>query len=86
MYQTRDCTNQYWREELRSELWLWLCEYPIEKLSDAARNNHLNALISAWIKRQWRSKTSPFYKNYKKVSNLMQELTKKEENIPDILK
>lgn len=82
-YQLRDCKNPYWREEMRSELWLWLCEYDIEKLADAYEKKHLNALITRYLQNQWKSRTSPFYKRYKKYSADMREITESEERIPD---
>lgn len=65
---------KYYIEELTQELWLWLLTYDIEKLSDAYLNNHLNALITRWLQNQYLSKSSPFYKRYKKYDINSMEL------------
>lgn len=82
-YQLRDCKQPYWREELHSEMWLWLCEYDLAKLADAYEHNHLNALITRYLQNQWRSKNSRFHYAYRKHSQEMKELTQQEEKIPD---
>ncbi len=53
-------------EDLYQDLYITLIEYDNEKLNDAADNNHLNALISQMIINSIWSKTSPFYRKYKK--------------------
>ena len=73
-YQTRKA-DPYLREELTQELWLWLFDYDIAKLSDAYENKHLNALISRWISNQFHSKNSPFFKRYRKWQALEEDIT-----------
>lgn len=80
-YQTKGA-DPYLREELTQELWLWLMEYDIDKLSDAYENRHMNALISRWISNQFHSRNSPFYKRYRKVQALEDEITAAAEHIP----
>ena len=65
------------------EVFLWLCQYDIEKLSNAYYNRHLNALCTRFIQNQWFSKTSPFYKAFKKFDMNSDEITERELNIPD---
>lgn len=82
-YRTNKCTNQYWKEELVQEAWLWLCTYDIDKLTDAYTKKHLSALITRFICNQFNSVTSPFYKYFKKPDLMSDEITEKENNIPD---
>lgn len=76
-------TDRQWVDDLEQDLWVWAMTYDIDKLSDAYENNHLNALVSKvcinWL---W-SKTSPFHKTYREFEDITDEITKKEENIPD---
>ena len=83
-YQTNKCTNKYLKEELRQELWLWLLTYDIEKLQDAYENKHLNALVTRWLQNNFHSKTSPFYKQFRKFDLLSDEIGQKELNIPEV--
>lgn len=52
------------REDFFQDLCLLLLEHP--KLEDAHNNNKMNAFISAICTRQLFSRTSPFYKAYRK--------------------
>lgn len=81
-YQTHGA-DTYLKEELKQELWLWLLTYDIDKLSDAFENKHINALITRWIYIQYCCKNSPFHKVYRKRQALEDEITEKEERIPD---
>lgn len=73
-YQTKGA-DPYLREELTQELWLWIFEYDITKLSDAYENRHINALITRWLQNQFHSKNSPFYKRYRKWQALEEDIT-----------
>lgn len=64
-YQTKG-GDPYLVEELRQELWLWLMTYKEEKLLDAFRRKHINAIITTFIRLQFKSRHSPFYKVYRK--------------------
>lgn len=79
-FQTRGA-NEYLKEELTQELWLWLMEYDIDKLGDAYENNHLNALITRWISNQFHSRNSPFHKRYRKWQ-AMEDGIEKARNVP----
>ena len=82
-YNTNKSSNTELKNDLIQECFLWLCSYDLEKLTDAYENKHLNALITRFIQNQWFSKTSPFYKHYKKFDLCTDEITYKELNIPD---
>lgn len=82
-YQTNKCNNQYLKEELLQELYLWLCTYDIDKLKDAYKKKHMNALITRWISNNFFSKTSPFYKQFKRFDLFSDEITNSELQIPD---
>ena len=73
-YQTKKA-DPYLKEELTQELWLWLFEYDISKLSDAYENKHMNALITRWLQNQFHSKNSPFYKRYRKWQAIEEDIT-----------
>lgn len=82
-YRLNKCTNKDWVLDMVQEVYLWLCEYDIEKLNNAYINNHLSALITRFIINQFFSKNSPFYKNFKKSELLSDEISPKELQIPD---
>ena len=82
-YQTNKSSNNFLKEDLLQELYLWLLTYDIDKLSDAYKRNHLNALITRWISNNWFSKTSPFYKHFRRFDLISDEITNKELDIPD---
>lgn len=81
-YQLNKTKNQFFKDEMLQEVWLFILEYDIEKLEDAYGRGSLNALITAFIKRQFFSRTSPFFKKYKKFDILTDEITGRELNIP----
>jgi hypothetical protein len=64
------------KEDLKSELFLILMEMPEVKIIEAYNNRWLNYLCINILTKQWRSNTSPFYKNFKRES--------KNEEIKDI--
>ena len=82
-YQTNRCKSSYLKEELKQEVWLFLMTYPMEKLQDAYEHSHLNALISAFISRQFYSHTSSFYRRYRRDDERMEEITAEHEKIAD---
>lgn len=84
-YRLNKCKSNYLKEELVQECYLWLTEYDIEKLNDAYENRHLSALVTAYIVRQWFSKTSDYYKRYKRWDERTDEITDKERAIPDTI-
>lgn len=82
-YRLNRCRSHYLKEELVQECFLWLCTYDIAKLSDAYENNHLSALITRYLINQFFSKTSDFYKRYKRWDERTDEITDRERAIPD---
>ena len=84
-YRLNKCKSNYLKEELVQECYLWLTEYDIEKLNDAYENRHLSALVTAYIVRQWFSKTSDYYKRYERWDERTDEITDKERAIPDTI-
>ena len=81
-YQTIKCRDKELVADLKQELYLWLCTYDLSKLENAFSQNHLNALITRWIINNYFSKSSPFYKYFRKFQELTDELGPKEFNIP----
>lgn len=82
-YNTNRCRDKELVKDLFQELWLWLLVYDLDKLMDAYQNRHLNALITRWIQNNYFSKSSPFYRNFRKFNDISDELTPAEYNIPD---
>ena len=83
-YRLNKCRSTYLKEELVQECFLWLMTYDLTKLRDAYQNKHLSALISRYIINQWFSKTSDYYKRYKRMDELSDEITAKELNLPEV--
>lgn len=54
------------RDDLKSHLFLILCEMPEKKIKDAYKNNWLKYLCVNIIKKQFESSTSPFHKEWRK--------------------
>lgn len=82
-YNTNKSSNTELKNDLIQECFLWVCNYDLDKLTNAYENRHLNALITRFIQNQWFSKTSPFYKYFKRFDLASDEITKKELDIPD---
>lgn len=82
-YQTIRCNDEYLKEELVQELWVWALTYDLEKLSDAYENGHLNALVTRVIQSQWFSNRSAFHYTYRKKDRKTDEITKEVLQIPD---
>lgn len=78
------CKSSYLKEEMISECYLWLMTYDMDKLRDASENKHLSALITAYVIRQHFSRTSDFYKRYKRFDERTDEITEKELNLPEL--
>ena len=54
-------------DDLCQEVYLILLTgYTTEKLQEAIDNNQIKFIIASILKNQWFSKTSPFYRQYKK--------------------
>ena len=83
-YRMNKCKSSYLKEEMISETYMWLCTYRMDYLQNAYTENHLSALITAYIIRQWFSHTSDFYKRYKRFDERTDEITDKELNLPEL--
>lgn len=83
-YNTNKCRDKELVKDLHQELWLWLCTYDLEKLKNAYENKHLNALITRYLQNNYFSRSSPFYKNFRKFNDLTDDITDRELNIPDL--
>jgi hypothetical protein len=59
-------SNHPLKEELKSELFLILCEMREEKIVDAFSSNYLNYLCVSIVKNQYHSSTSSFHKVFRK--------------------
>jgi hypothetical protein len=54
-------------DDLCQEVYFILCTgYTEEKLQEAIAKKQINFIITSIMKNQWFSKTSPFYRQYKK--------------------
>lgn len=84
-YRLNRCKSSYLKEELTQECYSWLCTYDIAKLTDAYENKHLSALITRYLINQFFSKTSDFYKRYKRWDERTDEITDRERAIPDTI-
>ena len=62
------------QEDFFQDLVLILLEYDNEKLNDAHKNNHMNALLTKMIQNNIFSKTSPYWKKYEKWSLIEDEI------------
>lgn len=69
-----DYTKQF-KEDLFQDLIITLYEYDNDKLNNAYEGNHLNALISAIIVKSVWSKSSQFYRRYKKFGMISDEIS-----------
>ena len=66
-YQTRSCKDKDWLVyEISAVTWEWLLTYDETKLIDAFNKGHANCIISQFLKRQFHSRNSPFFKLYRK--------------------
>lgn len=58
-------------DDLVQEVYVILLEYKPEKIIELWENKQLKFFIVGIIKRQYHSKTSPFYKKYKKYYTIV---------------
>lgn len=57
-------------EDIKAEIYIIILEYPNDKLNLIHNENHMNAFVTGILTRQLYSQTSPFYRTYRKFSNL----------------
>lgn len=60
-------------DDLEQEIYMILLEYDRNKIVELYTNKQLKYFIVGVIQRQYNSKTSPFYKKYKKYYTLVDE-------------
>lgn len=75
--------DRQYEDDFFQDLVLILLEYDNEKLNNAHKNNHINALITRIILNNIYSVTSKYYKNYIKFNSNSDEITKDVINISD---
>ena len=75
--------DRQYEDDFFQDLVLILLEYDNEKLNNAHKNNHINALITRIIMNNIYSVTSKYYKNYIKFNSNSDEITKEVINISD---
>lgn len=62
-------------DDLEQEIYMILLEYNRDKIIEMYQNKQLKFFIVGVVQRQYNSKTSPFYKKYKKYYSLVDENT-----------
>lgn len=70
--------SKEYMEDFFHDLVIELLEYDNGKLNNAVAGNHLNALITKFIRNNIYSKTSWYYRRYRKWEALTEELDYKE--------
>lgn len=65
-----------YKDDLRQEILLVVCEQPKERIKELRKNGTLFAFVYGIIRNQFFSGTSPFYKKYKLYDTMRQELDK----------
>lgn len=63
--------DEFDRDDLEQEVYQILLEYDSKKIIDMYRNKQLKYFLVGIIQRQYHSKTSPFYKKYKKYYSMI---------------
>lgn len=74
-------TSHQFKEDLKNDLIVELLEY--EKLADADKEGHFNALLTRMIRNNIYSSTSWYYRRYIRPDIKSDEITEKERQIPD---
>lgn len=62
------------KADMLQDLYEWVLTYDLSKLWNAYKNKHLNALITAVLQRNLYSKTSPFYRTYRKFPSFSTDI------------
>lgn len=62
-------------DDLEQEIYMILLEYNRDKIIEMYQNKQLKFFIVGVVQRQYNSKTSPFYKKYKKYYSVIDENT-----------
>lgn len=75
--------DKTYKEDFYQDLVLELLTFDNSKLNDAHENKHMNALITRIIQNNIFSKSSWYYRRYRKWDLLTDEITEKERQIAD---
>lgn len=67
-FQASKYNLQQYIEDIKQEIYLIILEYPNEKLNTIHAENHMNAFVTGILVKQLYSKTSSFYRRYRKFS------------------
>lgn len=62
-------------DDLEQEIYMILLTYDKDKIIDMYNKKQLNYFIVGIVKRQYNSRTSPYYKKYKKYYSIVDENT-----------
>lgn len=62
-------------DDLEQEIYMILLTYDKDKIIDMYKKKQLNYFIVGIVKRQYNSRTSPYYKKYKKYYSIVDENT-----------
>ena len=74
--------SEYFDDLCQEVYFILISGYTEEKLQEAIDKKQINFIITSIMKNQWFSKTSPFYRQYKKpkLKSVPMEQYKEEEN------
>ena len=75
--------DREYEDDYFQDLCVTILEYDNNKLNDAHKNNHFNALITRMIINNIFSSTSPFYRTYIKFNSKCEELNNYKETNDD---
>lgn len=82
-YQFARVPNKDFKEDLFHDLILELYAYDQERLNKIHEENHMNAFFTRLILNNINSSTSWYYRRYMRYLKSADEITEKENNIPD---
>lgn len=74
----RECHSSL--SDLSQEIYLSLLEKDEDYIVKLYNNHELNNFITGMVRNNYYSKTSPYYKNYKKFMNMTRPLSNETEN------
>lgn len=77
-------SDKEYMEDFYHDLIIILLEYDNDKMNDAVDNSRLNALITRIIQNNIFSRTSRFWRDYKKFNDKTREINEDDEQIADI--
>lgn len=69
-FQASKYNLQQYIDDIKQEIYLIILEYPNDKLNAINTENHMNAFVTGILVKQLYSKTSSFYRRYRKFSEV----------------